>query len=207
MLYGTPRERLSAGTVERPGQAGEAASLADVCPSADIRERCSGRIARKHGHLLGVPLRRSQSRLQGTGSGLPRKQTSPHKFPVFPPHPTLGYCPVLLGDVNAWVMVPLSLVELGEGISGPRNLGSTGCSVDLLREVSYLHVSLVHSAPASSGLPRPMTAPPSWLVGSCRSGSGRGLSAGRPGCGLQNAGGREGGWASGALRSCPPRGC
>lgn len=68
VLYGTPRQRLSAGTVGRPVQAGEAASLADVCPSADIRARCSGRIARKDGHLLGAPLLASQSRLKGTGS-------------------------------------------------------------------------------------------------------------------------------------------
>lgn len=65
---------------------------------------------------------------------------------------------MLPGDVNAWVMVHQSLVELGEGISGPRNLGSTGCLIDLLREVSYLHVSLVHSALASSGHPRLMAA-------------------------------------------------
>lgn len=186
-------------------QAGEAASLADVCPSADIRARCSSRIARKHGHLLGVPLLGSRSQLKGTVSRLPRKQTSPHKFPVFPPHPTLGHCPVLTGGIIAWVMVPQSLVELGEGICRPRNLGSTGCSVDLLREVSYLHVSLVHSARASSGLPRPMAALPSWLVESCGSGSAAPALHGAPG--LQDAGGREGGWASGALRSCPPRGC
>lgn len=161
-------------------QAGEAASLADVCPSADIRARCSGRIARKHGHL-GVPLVGSQSRLKGTGSRLPRKQTSPHKFPVFPPHPTLGHRPVLPGDVNAWVMVPQSLVELGEGISGPRNLGSTSCSIDLLREVSYLHVSLVHSALVSSGHPRPMAALPRWLVESCGSGGAARALRGAPG--------------------------
>lgn len=95
-------------------QAGEAASLADVCPSADIRARCSDGIARKHGHLLGVPLLGSQSRLKGTASGLNRKQTSQRKFPVFPPHPTLGHSPVFLGNANATVMVHQSLVELGE---------------------------------------------------------------------------------------------
>lgn len=58
-------------------QAGEAASLADVCPSADIHERCRDGFARKHGHLLKVPLLGFQSLLKGTASELNRKQTSP----------------------------------------------------------------------------------------------------------------------------------
>lgn len=89
MRYRTPRLWLTAGTVESPVQAGEATSLADVCPSADIRARCSDGFARKHGYLLGIPLLGSQSRLKGTASELNRKQTSPRvssrSFLPFPP--------------------------------------------------------------------------------------------------------------------------
>ncbi|MEJ1277431.1 hypothetical protein NN561_008345 [Cricetulus griseus] len=66
-MHKTPRPRQSVGTVESPVQAREAASLADVCPSADIGRSRAGSAGSAVRALRGTPELRATGRRRARG--------------------------------------------------------------------------------------------------------------------------------------------